>query len=432
MDHSTLAVVAFIALFVIMALRVPIGLAMGIVGVAGFSFVAGTNAGLNLLVNAPVRTMTAYTLSVLPMFILMGVFASVGGMSRELFQASNAWFGHVRGGLATATVLASGGFAAINGSSIACAATMTRVALPEMERAGYKPGLSAGIIAAGGTLGVIIPPSVFLLLYGIITEQNVAKLFIAGIVPGLLAIAFYVGTIQILARRSPGAMPAGPRVSLPERLSSLRGIWAILLLFLIIIVGMYGGFVTVTEAAAVGAVGAFLIGVARRQLGARAVLQSLVETLRITSSIFTIAIGATLFGYFLAVTRVTQNLTQFLVELPVSPYMVLALVLLVFIILGALMDELAVLLLTVPIVHPAMVALGFDPIWFTLVLVTTITVGMIAPPVGMNVFVINSIARHISLTDIYRGVLPFVAADLVRIVLLCAFPALILFLPGLM
>ncbi|MFV0244812.1 MAG: TRAP transporter large permease [Qingshengfaniella sp.] len=430
MDPTTLSFLGMGALLVLMVLRVPIGVAMGTVGVVGFSLVVSWQAGLNLLVNAPYRMMSDYALSVVPMFVLMGVFAGAGGMSRELFDASNAWLGHVRGGLATATVAASGGFAAINGSSVACAATMTTVALPEMRRAGYEAGFGAGVIAAGGTLGAMIPPSVFLLLYGIITEQNVAQLFIAGVIPGTLAMCLYALAIQYVAWRRPGSMPPGRKFTWAERWQSLRGLWATLVLFALVIVGMYGGFVTVTEAAGLGAVGALLIGVVRGKLGPRAILRCLVEALQITAAIFTIAVGAVLFGYFLTVTQMTQNLTSFLTALPLPAYGVLGLVLLVYLVLGAVMDELAIILLTVPIVFPSMVALGFDPVWFGIVLVTTISIGLISPPVGMNVFVINSIARDVKLAAIFRGVLPFIAADIVRILLLCLFPALALWLPG--
>ena len=301
-----------------------------------------------------------------------------------------------------------------------------------MRRAGYAPGLAAGVIAAGGTLGSMIPPSVFLLLYGIITEQNVAELFMAGVIPGLLGLGLYALVVQIIARRRPDSMPHGRRASWGERFAALRGLWATLLLFALVIVGMYGGFVTVTEAAGVGAVGALLIGVARGKLPPRVILRCLVDALQITAAIFTIAVGATLFGYFLTVTQVTQNLTTYLTQVPLPAWGVLGLILLVYLALGAVMDELAVILLTVPIVFPAMQALGFDPIWFGIVLVTTISIGLISPPLGMNVFVINSIARDVKLTEIYRGVLPFVGADLVRILALCLFPTLALWLPGTM
>ncbi len=430
MSNTFIAVGGFAIMFLLMAVRVPIGFAMGIAGVAGFSAVNGFWPGLNLLMNSPFRTATDYTLSVVPMFVLMGIFATAGGMSRELFRANKAWFGHLKGGSIISTILACGGFAAINGSSVATAATMTTVALPEMREQGYDAGLAAGAIAAGGTLGIMIPPSVVMLLYGILTDQDVSKLFMAGIIPGLLGIAFYIVTVRVVMWRRPDLCPIGERSSREERVASVKDIWATLLLFVVVVVAMYGGFVTVTEAAGVGAVGALLIGVARGRLGPSKILECLVEALRTSASIFVIAIGAYLFGYFLTVTQTTQALTDFLVHLPVGPYGVLALILVVYLIMGALMDELAIILLTVPIIFPVIVALGFDPIWFGVIIVMVVTLGLIMPPVGMNVFVINSISRDVSLPRIYKGVMPFIAADIIRLAILVAFPWISLVIPN--
>ena len=432
MSDAFIAVAGFVGLFVLIALRVPIGFAMGIAGVAGFAAVNGLQPGLNLLMNSPLRTVSNYTLSVIPMFILMGVFASTSGMSRELFRANRAWFGHLRGGTAISTILACGGFAAINGSSVATAATMTTVALPEMRRAGFDPGLAAGTIAAGGTLGIMIPPSVTMLLYGILTEQDIAKLFMAGIIPGCLAILFYIAVVRVIATFRPELCPVAERTGWRERWASLKDIWATLLLFAIIIGAIYGGFVTVTEAAGLGATGAFAIGVARGRLSVSGVIESLIEALRTTASIFVIAVGAYLFGYFLTVTQTTQALTEFLVSLPIGAYGTLALILVAYILLGAVMDELAIILVTVPIIFPVIVSLGFDPIWFGVIIVMTVTLGLITPPVGMNVFVINSIARDVPLTRIFRGVAPFIAVDIVRLVVLCTFPWLSLAIPNTM
>jgi tripartite ATP-independent transporter DctM subunit len=430
MSDTLIAVAGFAGLFVLIALRVPIGFAMGIAGVAGFAAVNGLKPGLNLLMNSPLRTASDYTLSVIPMFVLMGVFASASGMSRELFRANRAWFGHMRGGTAISTILACGGFAAINGSSVATAATMTSVALPEMRKAGMHPGLASGTIAAGGTLGIMIPPSVTMLLYGILTEQDIARLFMAGVLPGCLGILFYVIVVRLIAAWRPELCPVGERTGMAERLASLKDIWATLLLFAVIIGSIYGGLVTVTEAAGLGATGAFVIGVLRRRLSVASVMDCLVEALRTTASIFVIAIGAYLFGYFLTVTQTTQAMTAYLVDLPIGPYGTLALILLAYILLGAVMDELAIILLTVPIIFPVIVSLGFDPIWFGVIIVMTVTLGLITPPVGMNVFVINSIARDVPLTTIFRGVAPFIAADVVRLVVLCAFPWLSLVIPN--
>ncbi|GLS15282.1 TRAP transporter large permease [Hydrogenophaga electricum] len=431
MDRDLVALLGFVGMFGLMALRVPIGVAMGIVGVAGFAALSGLGPGLNLLANVPLSVLTDYNLIVIPMFVLMGSFASHSGMSAELFAAGRAWLHHRRGGLALASVAACGGFSAINGSSVATAATMTQVALPEMRRAGYDAGLSTGLIAAGGTLGIMIPPSVILVLYGIMTETDITQLFAAGVVPGLMAIAFYSVVVALIARLRPEAMPRGERHSWSERLASLRPLWAVIVLFLFVLGGIYGGLFTVQEAAGVGATGTLLIGMLRGRLRWPQIKESLISALRVSSAIMTIVMGAYLFGYFLTITQFTQNAVDFLVNLPVGPYGVLALVMVGYFVLGAVMDELAMLLLTVPIVLPAMVHLGFDPVWFGVIVVMAVTFGMICPPVGMNVFVINSIARDVPLWTIYRGTMPFIAADVVRLFLLCAFPSLSLWLPSL-
>lgn len=430
MDKNLVALVGFVLMFALLMLRVPIGIAMGIAGVLGFGLLSGFAPALNLLANVPLSVLTDYNLSVIPMFILMGAFCSTAGMSRELFDAGLAWVGHRRGGLALASIGACAGFAAINGSSVATAATMSQVALPEMRKAGYDPGLSAGLIAAGGTLGIMIPPSVIFVLYGIMTETDITKLFFAGVVPGLLAVVFYAALVAFIAHRHPQAFPAGRRHSWRERFVTLKNLWPTLALFLLVLGSMYLGWVTVTEAAGIGAVGALVIGLLRGQLDRRAIKRALIDSLRVSSAIMLIVVGAYLFGYFLTVTQFTQKAVDLLVNLPIGAYGVLALVMLGYLVLGAVMDELAMILLTVPIVYPVMMKLGFDPVWFGVIIVMAVTFGMICPPVGMNVFVINSIARDISLTRIYKGTMPFIAVDVVRLVLLCAFPVLSLWLPG--
>ncbi len=430
MDRDLVALGGFIAMFALMALRVPIGVSMGIAGVGGFALLSGIKPGLNLLANVPLSVVTDYNLSVIPMFILMGAFASKSGMSTELFSAGRAWLGHMRGGLAMAAIAACGGFAAINGSSVATAATMAQVALPEMRKAGYHPGLSAGLVAAGGTLGIMIPPSVIFVLYGIMTETDITKLFAAGVIPGLMAIAFYFLVVQFIAWRYPHMMPRGEVHTWKERIVSMRDLWATLLLFAFVLGGIYGGIFTVEEAAGIGAFGTLLIGILRGRLGVKEIRAALIDTLRVSSAIMMIVVGAFLFGYFLTITQFTQKSVDFLVHLPIGPYGVLAIIMLGYFILGAVMDELAMILLTVPIVFPAMMQLGFDPVWFGVIIVMAVTFGMICPPVGINVFVINSIARDITLSKIYRGTMPFIAIDVVRLVILCAFPAISLWLPS--
>ena len=430
MDRDLVALLGFVGMFALMAVRVPIGIAMGIAGVGGFALLSGTTPALNLLANVPLSVLTDYNLSVIPMFILMGAFASQSGMSTELFAAGRAWLGHRRGGLALASIAACGGFSAINGSSVATAATMTQVALPEMRRAGYHPGFSAGLIAAGGTLGIMIPPSVIMVLYGIMTETDITKLFAAGIIPGFMAIAFYSVVVAVVARLRPDTMPRGERLGWGERFASLRPLWAVVVLFVFVLGGIYGGIFTVQEAAGVGAIGTLAIGMLRGRLGWKQIKAALIGALRVSSAIMMIVVGAYLFGYFLTITQFTQNAVEFLVHLPVGPYGVLALIMVGYLILGAVMDELAMILLTVPIVFPAMMQLGFDPVWFGVIVVMAVTFGMICPPVGMNVFVINSIARDVPLGAIYKGTMPFIAVDVVRLLILCAFPALSLWLPG--
>lgn len=430
MDRDLVALLGFLGMFALMAVRVPIGIAMGIAGVGGFWALTSWKPALNLLANVPLSVLTDYNLTVIPMFILMGAFASRGGMSGELFSAGRAWLGHLRGGLAMASVAACGGFAAINGSSVATAATMTQVALPEMRRAGYHPGLSAGLIAAGGTLGIMIPPSVIFVLYGIMTETDIKKLFAAGVIPGLLAIGFYFALVQVISRLRPDAMPRGEAHTWAERFGSLKDLWAVVLLFLFVLGGIYAGWFTVSEGAGVGATGTLLIGLVRRRLGFQEIKAAMIDTLRVSSAIMIIVVGAFLFGYFLTITQFTQKAVDLLVNLPIGAYGVLALVLVGYFILGAIMDELAMILLTVPIVFPAMMQLGFDPVWFGVIIVMAVTFGMICPPIGINVFVINSIARDITLGGIYKGTFPFIAVDVLRLLIVCAFPAVALWLPG--
>ena len=429
MDRDLVALLGFALMFLLMALRVPIGVAMGLSGILGFAALSGMGPALRLLGQVPLSVLSDYNLSIIPMFILMGAFSAGAGMSRELFAAGTAWLGHKRGGLALATIAACGGFAAINGSSVATAATMSQVALPEMRKAGYDPGLSAGMIAAGGTLGIMIPPSVIFVLYGIMTETDITQLFFAGVVPGIIAMLFYSAVIVFLGWRYPATMPRGPVHNWGQRFAALKNLWATLLLFLVVLGGMYLGVFTATEAAGVGAMGALAIGLVRGKLQVRQIKETLISSLRVSAAILTIVLGAYLFGYFLTITQFTQKSIEFLVHLPVGAYGVLALVMVGYLILGAVMDELAMILLTVPIVFPAMMQLGFDPVWFGVIIVMAVTFGMICPPVGMNVFVINSIATDIPLTRIYRGTFPFIAVDIVRLILLCAFPILSLWLP---
>src|SRR5439155_3740977 len=372
MSTDAVAVAGFVVLFVLMLLRVPVGMAMGLVGVAGFGHLVNGAAALKLVGQTSMRTVTDYTFGVIPMFLLMGAFVANSGISRELFRAANTFVGHWRGGLGIATIAACGGFAAISGSSVATAATFSAVAYPEMRRYHYPQSFAAGVIAVGGTLGAMLPPSTVLAVYGIITQQDIGKLFIAGIVPGLLAICMHMMTIAIIGIAKPGFLPAGPRSSWQDRLVALRDVWSPLLLFVFVIGGLYGGFFIPTEAGAVGAAGAFIIGVLRGKLDKDGILQSLLQATRTAAAVFTVLIGALCFGYFLTITQTPQNITAFLTGLGIGPYGVLALILLMYLVLGCLMDAMAMVILTVPIVFPVVTALGFDPIWFGFIIVMTV------------------------------------------------------------
>ena len=430
MDTDLIAVGGFVVLFVLMLLRVPVGMAMGLVGVSGYALIAGGGPALKLIGQTSMRTVTDYTFGVIPMFMLMGAFVSVSGVSKELFRAANALIGHLRGGLGMATVLACGGFAAICGSSVATAATFSTVAYPEMRRYGYPQSFSSGVIAAGGTLGAMLPPSTVLAVYAVITQQDIGKLFMAGVLPGLLAMSMYVLTIGAIVFVKPNLLPAGEKRPWPERLVALKDVWGSLVLFAFVIGGLYGGFFTPTEAGGVGAAGAFLLGVLRRKLDRNGIRTALLQATRTAAAVFTVLIGALLFGYFLTITQTPQKLTAFLAGRGIGRYGVLALIMVMYLVLGCLMDAMAMIILTVPIIFPVIMQLGFDPIWFGVIIVMTVELGLIHPPVGMNVFVIKSVVQEVSFTTIFKGVIPFVVTDLIRLVILIAFPAIALWLPS--
>lgn len=430
MNTDLVAGIGFFVLFVLMLLRVPVGMAMGLVGVTGYGYIVGMEPALKMVGQTTMRTVTDSNFAVIPMFMLMGAFVSVSGVSRELFRAANAFMGHLRGGLGVATVLACGGFAAICGSSVATAATFSKVAYPEMRRYNYPKSFATGVIAAGGTLGIMIPPSTVLAVYAILTQQDIGKLFMAGVVPGLLAILLYILTISLIVMVKPNFLPAGERKSWSERKLALKDVWAPLALFVFVIGGLYGGLFTPSEAGGMGAAGAFILGVVRRRLSRAQIREALLEATRTSAAVFTVLIGALLFGYFLTITQTPQKVTEFLTGLGLDRYSLLAIIMLMYLVLGCLMDAMAMIILTVPIIYPLILQLGFDPIWFGIIIVMTVELGLIHPPVGMNVFVIKSVVQDVSFTTIFRGVLPFVGTDLLRLVILIAFPAIALWLPG--
>jgi len=429
MSTDAIAILGFFALFALMLLRVPVGMAMGLVGVTGYASIVGIGPALKLVGQTSMRTVTDYTFGVIPMFMLMGALVSVSGVSRELFKAANSMIGHLRGGLGVATVLACGGFAAICGSSVATAATFSAVAYPEMRRFNYPQSFSTGVIAAGGTLGAILPPSTVLAVYAILTQQDIGKLFMAGIVPGILAMTMYVLTIMVIVKMRPAWLPGGEVKPWSQRVADLKNVWAPLVLFIFVIGGLYGGFFTPTEAGGVGASGAFILGVLRRKLDGPKIREALLSATRTAAAVFTVLIGALLFGYFLTITQSPQKLTEFLTGLGIGRYGVLALIMLMYLVLGCLMDAMAMIILTVPIIYPVIVHLGFDPIWFGVIIVMTVELGLIHPPVGMNVFVIKSVVKDVTFTTIFKGVLPFILTDILRLIILIAFPIIALWLP---
>ena len=425
-----IAIIGFACLFLLMILRVPVGMAMGLVGMCGYSYIAGPHAALKLIGQTSMRTVTDYTFGVIPMFMLMGAFVSVSGVSKELFRAANAFIGHLRGGLGVATILACGGFAAICGSSVATAATFSSVAYPEMRRYGYPQSFATGVIAAGGTLGAMLPPSTVLAVYAILTQQDIGKLFMAGIVPGVFAILMYVLTIFIIVKVKPNWLPKGEDQTWSDRIAGIKAIWAPIVLFIFVIGGLYGGYFTPTEAGGVGASGAFILGIIRGKLNLHSIKEALLSATRTSAAVFTVLIGAMLFGYFLTITKVPQKVTLLLTGLGLGSYGVLALIMLMYLVLGCLMDSMAMIILTVPIIYPVILQLGFDPIWFGVIIVMTVELGLIHPPVGMNVFVIKSVVKDVSFLTIFRGVIPFILTDICRLMILIAFPIIALWLPG--
>jgi tripartite ATP-independent transporter DctM subunit len=422
----------FLALFVLLFLQVPIAFGMAIVGTLGFAYYIGLEPAILSIGSTATDMVMVYEFSVLPLFVLMGNFVARSGISHDLYEASNAWLGHRRGGLAMATVVACGGFSAVCGSSLATVATMAQVAMPSMRKFKYAESLAAGSIAAGGTLGILIPPSVALVLYGIMTETDIGKLFIAGIVPGLLGILLYTAAVNVMTRIDPELGPPADPLPWRHRVRALRGVWGMLLLFFIVMGGIYGGIFTPTEAAGIGATGAFLIALARGRLTLRTTWDALAETGRTTVVLLTLLIGSLLFANFINVSRMPNEIAAWLSSVDVEPIMVVFMCVAIYILLGCILESLSMLLLTVPVFYPVMLSLGFDLVWFGIVVVVVIEISLITPPIGLNVFVLNAMLPEIKLTTIFRGVTPFIVADLVRVLLIVFFPALSLFLPNLM
>ncbi|SFD09673.1 TRAP transporter large permease [Tropicimonas isoalkanivorans] len=426
---------SFPVLLLLIFLRAPIGLAMMICGLGGLYFaMGGPNMFLSKLKSETYSTFSSYSLSIIPMFLLMGQFATLSGMSSALFKAAESWLGHRKGGVAMAAVGACAGFGAICGSSLATAATMGRVALPELRRYGYSGGFSTATLAAGGTLGILIPPSVILVIYAILTEQNIAKLFLAAFVPGLLAALGYVITISLYVRVFPAAAGTREPVTYPERVRALIDVWPVLLVFALVVGGIYVGWFTPTEGAAVGAAGTGLIALVSGNLGWRVFMEAIIHTAMSTAMIFFIVLGAGFYNSFLALSQVPQELSSWVVGQGFSPWTVLTLILVFYLVFGCLMDSLSMILLTIPIFFPVVSAMdyGMSPehmaIWFGILVLIVVEVGLITPPVGMNLFIINAMDRQTAMKDTYKAVIWFVSSDIIRVAILVLFPAITLFL----
>ena len=437
MTNIEFGALLFAVCLLLIALRMPVGVAMFAVGGFGFVSLAGWPAFLNLLNTGPFGRVSSYTLSVLPLFLLMGQFATQAGLSRSLFQAARAWVGHRRGGLAISTICGCAAFGAICGSSIATGATMASVALPEMKRYGYSGALATGTLAAGGTLGILIPPSVILVIYAIITEQSVGKLFLAALIPGIIATIGYSLAIAVHVRLDPESGPVAPALPFRERLRSLGAVWPVAAIFLLVIGGIYLGVFTPTEGAAIGAAATALVALFFGRLSWESVATSLLETAQATAMIFIILISAEIYNGFLALSQIPVELADLLAASGLAPMSILVGILLVYLVLGCVMDSLAMILLTVPVFFPLVTGLDFGfteeevAIWFGILALIVVEVGLITPPIGLNVYVINSLADDVPLGDSFRGIVPFLCSDIVRVAIILAAPATCLWLPGL-
>ncbi len=432
MPLTAIGIIGVVLLLVFMFLRMPLGIAMALVGFVGFSYIAGWEQGLSILRLTAYRTASTYLITTLPLFMFMGVVAGYAGLSRDAFYATNKWLGHLPGGLAMATVGGCAGFGAVCGAATATSATMCTVALPEMRRYKYSDQLSLGTIASSGGLGFMIPPSAAFIIYAFLTEESIGSLFIAGILPGILIAVLFMTTIYITCRRNPGLGPAAPRASWGERFAALSGAWGILVLFLLVLGGIYTGIFTPTEAGAVGAFGALVLGLAKRRLTWRNFMAALAEAGQLTGMIILLFIGAMIFNYFTAITEIPFMIAEFVTGLPLPPVIIMLLILLVYIAFGFIMDIMPLMVLIVPITYPTLVAMNIDPVWFGVLIVLCAMIGLITPPVGMTVYLVSGMVKDVPMFTVFRGVWPFFFSMLVALIILIAFPQISLFLPNLM
>lgn len=432
MTPTTIGIIGIIALFVLIFSRMPVGFLMALIGFAGFGYIVSFDASLSLLARDFFSVFNSYNLTVIPLFVLMGQLAFHSGISSRLFDTAYKFIGHLPGGLAIATIGACAAFAAICGSTNATAATMAAATLPEMKRYNYKPELATGVVAAGGSLGILIPPSVIFIIYGILTEQSIGKLFMAGILPGILLTFMFIATILIWATLRPELGPKGPRFSLKEKIASLSGVIETIVIFIAVMGGLFGGIFTPTEAGAIGAFATLMVAVVRRNINWSGFSQALFETTRISCMILMIVAGATIFGKFLAVSRIPYDIANWVAAFNLPPAVIMGFIILVYLAGGCFIDSLALIMLTIPIFFPVVVGFGYDPIWFGVVIVMVTQIGVITPPVGVNVYVVSGVARDVPLSVIFRGVVPLLIALIIATLLLIPFPQIALYLPGLL
>jgi tripartite ATP-independent transporter DctM subunit len=433
MSPLTIGIIGLVILLILMAIRLPVGFAMALIGLTGFIYLVSVEGGLTMAARLCWIHFSSYSLSVIGLFLLMGQFAFNSGMSRRLYESAHDWLGHMRGGLAMATIGACAGFAAVCGSSVATAATLGEVALPEMKKRNYDPALATGSVAAGGTIGILIPPSGILIIYGIMTEQSIGKLFAAGFLPGILEAVFYIITVAIICRRNPNLGPRGPKTPLNMR---LKGLWGgtieTISIFILVLGGLFAGFFTPTEAGGVGAFAILAMSVFSRRLNWKGFVDAVYATTGTTAMIFIVLIGAMIFNRFIAVTRLPFELASFVAGLDLPPLAIMGIIILCYVIGGCFIDALGLILLTVPIFFPLAMSLGFDPIWFGIIITRVTEIALITPPVGMNVYVIKGVAKDVPIGTIFRGIMPFLAADIVEVILLLFIPQIALFLPSFM
>jgi len=432
MSLEMIGIIGILLMLALMFLRMPLGAAMALVGFAGFCHIVDSQAGVTMLSSVAYSMASKYMLTTIPLFTLMGILAGNAGFSSDAFEAVNKWLGHLPGGLAMATMGACAGFAAVCGSEIATAATMCSVAYPEMRKYKYSNQFSLGAISCGGQLGIMIPPSIAFILYAFLTEESIGSLFIAGIFPGILITVLFIIAIILICWRNPAAAPAGPKSNWRERIVILYRVWGIIALFLLVMGGMYTGFFTPTEAGSVGAFGALVLGLIKRRIIWKNFMNSLTETGRIAGMIFLLIIGSSIFSAFMAVSEIPFSLANFIGGLSVHPVIVVVALLVMYIIIGFFMDIIAVMVLTVPIIYPVLKTVGIDPIWFGVLVVLTIMMGAVTPPVGVVVYAVAGMVKDVPLYTIFRGIWPFLYAMLIAMAILIAFPQVSLWLPNLM